>query len=65
MLTILTLAVIAAFVAFVVYPTYFGDVKGDHVNGVNAMIYVQDQERVDEEKAIARKAAIERAFAPA
>lgn len=65
MLTLFILALAAAIVAFVIYPTYFGDVSGDHVNGINAMIFVQEAEDAAVRKTEARKAAIERAFSPA
>jgi len=61
---ILTVAVFAI-VAYAIYTSYFGEVKGDHVSGINAMIFVENdlaaKKILDDQK----KASIKRTFAEA
>lgn len=48
---LLFMALFTAVVAYPVWGSYFGEAKGDHVNGVNAMIYVQDHDYwIDDQK---------------
>lgn len=53
------------FVAAVGYPvwtSYFGNVSGDHVNGVPALVYVEDHKRWIEDQKRQRREAIRAAI---
>lgn len=62
MFSLVIAAAIAFVIAYVTYTTFFGPVKGQHVNGVNAMVYVAMKENEEADKKAAHLAGAQRAL---